>query len=724
MVQARVVEAVGTDQIIYVRAAGSSLVIDVAADGVPQVLHWGDDLGFASDACLRALREAAVPPLLRNNVDRPMRVGMVPEARTGWRGLPGLSGHRAGKAWSAAFELAEVTVTDGADFVVVGVNARDDVAGLALSIEIHLFDSGVLGSRAKVTNNATGDYALDSLVTALPVPTLAGELLDFAGRWTLERVPQRQPFAVGSRRREGRRGRTGADAATLLVAGEPGFGFETGEVWGVHVAHSGNHVVYAERAFTGERLLGGGELLLPGEIVLAAGESYTSPWLYAAHAHGLDALAARFHGHLRSRPQHPSSPRPVILNVWEAVYFNHELDRLSHLADLAAEVGVELLVLDDGWFGARRNPTAGLGDWHVSPDVWPGDTLRRFVEHVKGLGMRFGLWFEPEMVNLDSDLARAHPEWIMQVDGRLPVEARYQQVLNIAIPEAYAHVRDRIVALVKKYEVDFVKWDHNRDLVDAGSTLTGRPGVHAQTKAVYRMIDEVRQACPGLEIESCSSGGGRVDLEILQRTERVWASDCNDAHDRQQIQRWTTQLIPPELMGSHVGPERSHTTGRTIDVSMRAATAMFGHFGIEWDLSSASSEDRAELARWVAMYKRFRSLVHTGTTLRRDFEDGALWLTGAVAPDRRQALYSVTFMDRPATWPPGPVRLPGLNPDLTYLVTPLEPQPGTLTGFFEPPWWTVDGTTLSGAVLGRRGVQIPARWPDEVVLLHVQAQGG
>ena len=264
-------------------------------------------------------------------------------------------------------------------------------------------------------------------------------------------------------------------------------------------------------------------------------------------------------------------PRPVVLNTWEAVYFDHRLDRLTALADTAAELGVERFVLDDGWFRHRRDDTAGLGDWYVDEDVWP-DGLHPLVNHVRGLGMEFGLWVEPEMVNPDSDLARAHPEWVREAPPW-----RNQQVLDIAQPDAYAYLLERLDALVSEYAIDFLKWDHNRDLVG---------GAHAQTLAAYRLLDELRERHPALEIESCSSGGSRVDLGILARTDRVWASDTNDALERQAIQRWTQLLLPPELVGSHVGPPRAHTTGRTHDLSFRVATALFGHFGIEWDINA------------------------------------------------------------------------------------------------------------------------------------------
>ncbi len=710
---------------VRLAAAGVALVLELPEDTLPRVVHWGRDTGELTAVELASLGLVTSAPNSANGLDEPHRVAILPEAWSGWTGTPGLTGHRLGRAWSAKFRPDPATLVVSTEGLggSVGVHATDADAGLELDLDIAMLPSGVVRLRATVTNLEDAPYVVDGLHLALPVPGYADEVLDMAGRWAKERVPQRAPFRVGSHVREGRHGRTGADAVMVLLAGEAGFDFARGEVWGLHVGFSGNHRSIAERVHTGERLLLGGELLLPGEVVLGRGESYVTPVVYASYGDGLDASAARFHELLRSRERHPAAPRPVVMNVWEAVYFDHDLDTLRALADHASEVGVERFVLDDGWFRGRRDDTAGLGDWFVSETVWGGGRLRQLVDHVDALGMEFGLWFEPEMVSPDSDLARAHPEWILQVPGRLPVPFRHQQVLDLTHDEAFRHVRDRMVALIREYGIRFVKWDHNRDLVDAGSTRTHRAGVHEQTLAAYRLMAEVRQACPGLEIEACSSGGARVDLGILEHTDRVWASDCIDAHERQEIQRWTAQLLPPELVGSHVGAPEAHTTGRRLGLDFRAATALFGHFGVEWDLGAASEQERRDLAAWIEFYKEHRELIHTGRVVRRSGEGGALWLHGAVAPNRARALYSVTLLERPVTWPVARVRLAGLDDDVVYRITPAGPNARPFDPKVHPAWWTPEGAVLPGAVLGRVGVDVPALHPDHTALILVDRVG-
>lgn len=696
---------------VHLRNGGVSVLVDCPANSLPSILHWGRDLGVCSGEDLRTLARAS-QSLLENTTDLPVRLSLVPEHSAGWMGAPGLIGHRRGQAWSARFGNVRYTSTA----TTLTARAVDPNAGLTLEIVLELAPSGLLRSRATVTNTVEAAYELQRLVLALPVPAVATEILDLAGRWAKERVPQRREITVGTHLRESRRGRTGADAATVLTAGAAGFNFGTGENWGLHVGFSGNHVSYVERMTSGRTILAGGELLLPGEVSLERGDSYSTPWIYASYGEGLDEQASRFHEWLRARPGHPRSHRPVTLNVWEAVYFDHKLEPLLELAGRAAKVGVERYVLDDGWFRGRRRDNAGLGDWTVDEQIWP-QGLHPLVNRVRQEGMQFGLWFEPEMVNPDSDLARRHPDWILQTGGDLPMEARQQQVLNLAIPAAYNYIFSAISDLVDEYALDYIKWDHNRDLIDAGSTATGTAGVHEQTLAVYRILAELREKHPLLEIESCSSGGARVDLGILEHTDRIWASDCIDPLERQQILRWSAQLVPPELTGSHIGSTVSHTTGRTHSLDFRAATAMFGHFGIEWNINNLDPAELASLTEWVQTHKRFRTLIHTGRTVRVDHPVAELSVSGSVAADGSEALFSLTLLARPSTWPPGLVRIPGLDPDTRFVVELVGPLTTGSTAN-EVPQWQLSPTVLTGRMLATVGLQVPAMRPEQATLVH------
>ncbi len=368
------------------------------------------------------------------------------------------------------------------------------------------------------------------------------------------------------------------------------------------------------------------------------------------------------------------------------------------------------------------------------------------MDHVRGLGMEFGLWFEPEMVIADSDVVRAHPEWVMAARREWPVESRQQQVIDLAVPGAYEHVKGQILAILDEYDIGYLKWDHNRDLHEAGNQLDGgRPAVHAQTEAVYRLLDEIRAAHPALEIESCSSGGARVDLAVLERTDRVWVSDVIDPLERQHMLRWTTQLVPPEFLGSHIASGHSHSTGRMHHLSFRAGTALFGHLGIEWDLTAVGSDVLDDLAAWTALYRDLRGLLLSGDLVRMDSGEENLFVHGVVAPDGRDALFAMATVGSLLHVPGPRIRFRGLDPATAYRVRPVvvgEPP----SGLVAPAWWgepegvearprdpmrpgrTVQrgaryaGATLTGEALALVGVTPPLVDPDQVVLFRVTAE--
>ena len=633
---------------------------------------------------------------------------------------PHLRGQRSGgRDWSTRFTCESLGVDEQG---VLHVELVDETAELTVHTEAASLPGGALRIRHTLTNLGADDYELEGLEVVVPVADHLTEVLDFTGRHEHERAPQRHRVTDGLWLRESRTGRPGLGAATMAVLGTPGFSTTTGEVLGVHVAWSGNAVLRVERDPATGTTVGGGELLLSGEGRLASGDSYRTPWVHVVAADdGLDGLAAAMHAHQRSLAAHPSR-QPVVLNVWEAVYFDHDLPRLTAIADRAARIGVERFVLDDGWFMARRDDTVGLGDWCVDPAVWP-EGLGPLVDHVRGLGLEFGLWIEPEMVNPDSDLYREHPDWILATGGRTPLLHRNQLVLDLSREEVRRHVFAQISAVLSAYPIDAVKWDHNRDLLEAGShVLDGAAAVHRQTLGFYALLDDLRAAHPGIDWESCASGGGRIDLGVLERVQRVWTSDMTDALARQRIQRWTTQLVAPEYVGAHVSAPTSHTTGRTLTLDFRAATALFGAFGIEWDLTEASEDDLERLADWVARFRRFRPLLHTGRVVRPDSPDPTVLLHGVVASDRSEALVAHVQLDEPSHNRGVFVRVPGLEPDATYDLTWEGPVEHRLVSMSSPlpEHGPTDGVPVTGRSLATRGYWIPRRKPETATLVHLR----
>lgn len=725
----------GSD-VAHLRAAGTSFAVELTGP-VPRILHWGRDLGDLSAAGRDALRLTAEPAVLNSAPDSPRRFSIWPAEADGWSGTPAHQGHAGGAATSPRPRLAGVRQQrwpDGGGELVVSL--ADEVSGLDIEVTYRLTAAGILQVSAALTRQSgtAGDppYSLADVCTLLPLPGRAAEVLDFTGKWCRERAPQRRPLTFGSYLREVRRGRPGHDSPYLLAAGVPGFGFRTGEVWGMHVAWSGNQRYLVERLPEGAgvhaAVLGGGELLAPGEVNLRPGQTYQTPVCYFGWSdEGLDGLAHRFHDMLRARPVHPAAPRPLVLNTWEAVYYDYDTGRLTELADRAAGIGVERLVLDDGWFLGRRSDRAGLGDWVVDEEIWP-DGLAPLADHVHELGMQFGLWVEPEMVNLDSRLAREHPEWILGPSAGLGPPARHQYAVNLADDGAWTYLLKSLDALVTRYSIDYLKWDHNRDLLEAvrrGSGGRDLPGVHAQTLALYRLLDTLKARHPGLEIETCAAGGARIDLGILQRTDRVWASDCNDPVERQAIQRWTGQLLPPELIGAHLAARETHTTHRVTSESFRLATALFGHAGIEQDLTACSPAELDRLAAWARMYREFRPLLHTGTVVRADLADEAVLLHGVVSRDGEAALFCWARLATSAAGQSGRVRFPGLATGTGYRVRIRGEQPSMHQT--APPAWVAQALEgwvgIPGAVLTVAGLPMPTLNPEQAMLIDVRAAG-
>jgi alpha-galactosidase len=641
---------------------------------------------------------------------------------------PGLRGHRlsgqgggprdiAGRAWSTAFSSVRVE----RDATTLVVEAQDLIGGLSLRTELEALPGGALRGRHSLTNIGRTPYLVDGLELTLPLPPAADEVLDFTGRHEGEHAAQRHMITDGLWLRESRRGKPGLDGASVVVAGTRGFGLAEGALMTASVACSGNSVIGVQRSGSAGPTISGGELLLPGEIVLMAGDTYTMPWVvFAASSHGLDPAAQALHAWQRTLPAHPAE-QPVTLNVWEAVYFDHGLERLQRIAELAAQVGAERFVLDDGWFHGRRDDTAGLGDWWVDNDVWP-DGLAPLVDHVHRLGLQFGLWFEPEMVNPDSTLYREHPEWILAAEGRVPLLHRSQLVLDLTNPEVWQYLRDKVSAVLSELPVDYVKWDHNRDLLEPGSaTHEGAPAAHAQNLAFYALLDDLRQRHPHVVWESCAGGGGRIDLGVIERVQRFWTSDMTDALARQHIQRWTGQFVAPEYLGAHISAPTSHQTGRTLSLDFRAATAFFLAFGIEWDLTQATEDELKELAAWCELHKQFRPLLHSGTAVRIPIADPAALAHGVIAEDRDSALLCHVQLDESQHNRGCTLRVPGLHPAGEYearWVGPVDYRSLSVSPPLDPRGPT-KGTPVTGRQLAELGLWMPRRPPQSAQLIQL-----
>jgi alpha-galactosidase len=511
-----------------------SLALELPDGEAPLWRYWGARLpDSVTPPPLRASR-----PLPSFSLDFDQPLSLFPGLGVGWFGESALLAHRGGEDWS--FQATTCTVEQSGQGAIVQL--VDDVAKIAVAITLVLdAESDVLTISTVLTNLGNATLDVQWLAAGvLPLPGDAREVRSFGGRHNDEFVPITDQLTRSTWRRENRRGLTSHDCFPGAIVEAAGATF------GAQLAWSGNHTNSIEWIDDGQFQWQMGEWLAPGEVRLAAGESVTTPEMLATWGVDANAVAQNFHTAIRQRitwPDGKMKPRPVHLNTWEGFYFDHDEAALMELADAGAAVGIERFVLDDGWFAGRNDDTSSLGDWWTDKAKYPNG-LKPLADHVTGLGMEFGLWVEPEMVNPDSDLCRAHPDWALATPGRPVITARNQLVLDMAKPEVGDYLFDKIAALLADLPIGYLKWDHNRDVTTAGA----QPRYRKQIAASYALMARLRAAFPHVEIEACAGGGGRIDAGVIRHTHRFWTSDNIDAISRVSIQRGFLQFMPPELM--------------------------------------------------------------------------------------------------------------------------------------------------------------------------------
>ncbi|GLR71715.1 alpha-galactosidase [Agaribacter marinus] len=692
---------------VHIKSPKISLVIDCRRN-TPVVHYFGKILSSATNDDMLAELHVRQEPKCALVHEVPL--SLSPCLGNGFTGHPGISLSDQGVAWSVGAELVDIEQIDSNSATFISV---DEVRNIKISHSLTFDSSNVLKASTTIQNLGSTDLTVnDCAAPTFAVPDHITKIMSFEGRWSYEFQTTSIDLFLGAYTRENRKGKTSHDNFPGVVLHTPHTTEDQGECYGFHLAWSGNHRTRVELLPEQRTYAQMSELLGSGEIVLGKDESYSSPVLYVSYSsEGLNQLSQQFHDYVRKEilnPQFHSLPRPVHYNTWEGIYFDHDTDTLKQLASIVADVGAERFVLDDGWFKGRRTDRAGLGDWIVDKDVYP-DGLQPLIDHVTGLGLGFGIWFEPEMVNPDSDLFRQHPDWVLSTLGNPQIDFRHQLVLDLTRKEVCDYLFNQISDILTEYpQIEYIKWDMNRDINHTGDQH-GVSGIHKQTLAVYALIDRVKERHPAVEIESCSSGGARIDYGVLQHTDRVWTSDSNDALDRLSIQRGASFFIPSNLLGSHVGPRDCHITRRIMPIDMRISTAMFCHMGMEMDPRELTEEEKQALRDGTDIYKKNRHLIHNGDLYRYD-SDGQNINFGIVAKDKSEALFAYNSIIETRRTQPPIFRYKGLLADAIYELKMIWP---TKLNEYSPSLLNIiDGKHYSGEALMQFGMQLPIVCPQ------------
>lgn len=527
------------------------------------------------------------------------------------------------------------------------------------------------------------------------------EWVHFHGRHAMERQMERRLLFHGIQEIGSTRGTSSHHQNPTVLLCTPDCTETAGACIGAALVYSGSHQTRLECDQLGQvrMVMGIHPDLFRWE--LKAGETFSTPEVMLSYSDtGLETLSHHFHQAIREhicRGKYQLAERPVLINNWEATYFGFDTEKILHIAEEAARLGVDMLVLDDGWFGKRDDDCSGLGDWFVNETKLSGG-LHDLVEKIKGMGMRFGIWFEPEMISEDSDLYRKHPDWAIRIPDRAPMRSRYQLVLDMANPEVQEYLFRVMSDVLHSADISYVKWDMNRSISDwyTRTLPADRQGEmpHRYVLGLYALLERLTAAFPDVLFEGCSGGGGRFDAGMLYYCPQIWCSDDTDAYERTKIQYGTSFFYPVSAVGSHVSTVPNHQTGRITPFETRGTVAMAGSFGYELDLNLLSDGEKQEVAEQIRQFKTYGPLIHNGKYYRLTnpmAEDAALW--EFAAQDGSEVLVQGMLFHAEANVLRRTVQLRGLDAEKSY---------------------RLDGTeqVYTGAALMAGGVLLPKAWGD------------
>ncbi len=559
---------------------------------------------------------------------------------------------------------------------------EDKVLSLRVMLLYSVFaKEDVITRSTRIENRGETPLLIDKAYSAcLDMDNRHFEMITLTGAWARERRIQREKVHFGTQAVSSIRGKSSHQEHPFMALVTPETTQDAGEVYAMHFVYSGNFRAQTERTphNTVRMSMGINEEYFSWK--LEGGEHFQTPETVMVYsAGGLTGMTHCFHDFYRDhliRSPYLHQPRPILINNWEATYFDFDTDKLLAIAAEAKKAGIEMLVMDDGWFGHRNSDNSSLGDWYVNEEKLQGG-LPHLVEEVKKLGLKFGIWFEPEMISPDSELYKEHPDWALQLQDREPAQSREQYVLDLSRKEVRDHVYDKVAKILHSAPIDYVKWDMNRELCDVGNAIL--PGdqqqelFHRFVLGVYDLQERLVQEFPDLLLENCSGGGARFDPGMLYYSPQIWCSDNNDAIERLRIQEGTALCYPLSTMGAHIGDVPYGMVGRTTSMATRAAVALAGTFGYELDITKLPQEEKAQIPGQVELYHRYHELVAEGDYYRLHSWDGEETYDCymVVSKDQKEALVTYVQVLAKSTARSLMIGLRGLCSDARYSVEPV-----------------------------------------------------
>lgn len=560
------------------------------------------------------------------------------------------------------------------------ITCADKVTGVEVDLLYGVADElDVITRAARINNRGEDSIELTkALSVCLEFPRNHFDLIHFYGKHSMEREYERIPVGHAKLSVESMRGLSSHQHNPFIILADKEATETAGECYGLSLLYSGNFQAQVEVDQIGQTRIAMGIHPIFFRYEVKSGDSFVTPEVAMSYsAGGLQKLSHNYHRLLRDnvcRGVYKNKRRPIIINNWEATYFNFDTNKLVQIAEEAAELGIELLVMDDGWFGERKDDYAGLGDWVVNTKKL-GTDLRELTNRVNNAGCKFGIWFEPEMVNEDSELFRLHPDWCLQIPGRPRTRCRYQLVLDLTREDVREYIYESIAAILDSANIEYIKWDFNRSIAEAWSALKDNKHqgqvFHDYILGLYQVLERLTSEYSDVLFEGCSSGGGRFDAGMLYYTPQIWCSDNTDALDRIKIQYGTSFGYPIAAIGSHVSAVPNHQTGRITPFSTRGIVAMAGTFGYELDVNVLSEDEKQEIRKQVKVYKRNYDLIHKGDYYRltNPYENDAYAAWQFVNEDGSESLLNIIFYQSHGNSNFYTVFLRGLKEETLYRVS-------------------------------------------------------